>query len=345
MVLALLLAALASVAAAAEPRQIRFVRAGRRSRRPEPRQAGRGLQARDGRPRRPVLRRAQDAIAPARSPTCCASASASRSPTLDGRDFFLRARDGYAKPVAGERCSRAGRLPRVRRRRAREGRRPRLGADRPQAGRSRTVLRRVDGRGAAATRTAIRGRISSPRSRSPRSTSVYPHIAPQRRRDGSPAYAGYAIFRSSASPATRSTARAARVGPELNVPRSIVEYRPGRSDQGLHPRSRQPSATRACRRIRSSPMPTARRADRVLHRDEGSLKHDPRAGAVSVAPPRLRHAARIARQPRRSTLVHGRFTAHELPRSRHARSRVLALASRRRRGAARRCWRASIRRA
>lgn len=55
---------------------------------------------------------------------------------------------------------------------------------------------------------------------------LYPHIAPTGTAPDSPAQAGYAIFRSQCIACHAVNGEGGTVGPELNVPRSIVEYRP-----------------------------------------------------------------------------------------------------------------------
>ena len=56
--------------------------------------------------------------------------------------------------------------------------------------------------------------------------SAYPHILPQGAATDSPAYAGYLTFRSQCIACHAINREGGTVGPELNVPRSIVEYRP-----------------------------------------------------------------------------------------------------------------------
>lgn len=56
--------------------------------------------------------------------------------------------------------------------------------------------------------------------------SLYPHIAPAGTAADSPARAGYAIFSSQCIACHAINREGGTVGPDLNVPRSIVEYRP-----------------------------------------------------------------------------------------------------------------------
>lgn len=56
--------------------------------------------------------------------------------------------------------------------------------------------------------------------------SVYPHVAPRGAPEGDPAWAGYAVFRRECLACHAVNGEGGKVGPELNVPRSVVEYRP-----------------------------------------------------------------------------------------------------------------------
>jgi mono/diheme cytochrome c family protein len=54
----------------------------------------------------------------------------------------------------------------------------------------------------------------------------YPHIVPTGAAPGSPAQHGYDIFKSECVACHAINGEGGRVGPDLNVPRSVVEYRP-----------------------------------------------------------------------------------------------------------------------
>ena len=54
----------------------------------------------------------------------------------------------------------------------------------------------------------------------------HPHTVPTGEAEGSPARRGYALFRSQCITCHAINGEGGTVGPELNVPRSIVEYRP-----------------------------------------------------------------------------------------------------------------------
>lgn len=56
--------------------------------------------------------------------------------------------------------------------------------------------------------------------------ALYPHVAPPGATPGSAEARGFAIFRSQCIACHAINGEGGRVGPELNVPRSIVEYRP-----------------------------------------------------------------------------------------------------------------------
>ncbi len=56
--------------------------------------------------------------------------------------------------------------------------------------------------------------------------AVYPHVAPVGVAPASPAQRGYAIFKRECLLCHAMNREGGRVGPELNVPQSIVEYRP-----------------------------------------------------------------------------------------------------------------------
>ena len=56
--------------------------------------------------------------------------------------------------------------------------------------------------------------------------SLYPHTAPTGEPEGSAAWRGFAIFRRECVACHAVNGEGGTVGPELNVPRSVVEYRP-----------------------------------------------------------------------------------------------------------------------
>jgi mono/diheme cytochrome c family protein len=56
--------------------------------------------------------------------------------------------------------------------------------------------------------------------------ALYPHTVPASAPPGSPARAGYEVFKSDCIACHAINGEGGKVGPDLNVPRSIVEYRP-----------------------------------------------------------------------------------------------------------------------
>lgn len=103
---------------------------------------------------------------------------------------------------------------------------------------------------------------------------LYPHIVPSTAPPGSPARAGYAIFKTECIACHAINGEGGTVGPELNVPRSIVEYRP---EEQIKQYIRDPLAFR-----HTSMPPHPHLSDRQLDdliayfATMRTLKHDPR---------------------------------------------------------------------
>lgn len=113
--------------------------------------------------------------------------------------------------------------------------------------------------------------------------SRYPHTAPTGLPADAPAWAGFAIFRSECIACHAINGEGGTIGPELNVPQSIVEYRP---EEQLKAFIRNPET------FRHTSMPShehlsAADLDAVVayFRAMRDRKHDVRAGAPAGAAP------------------------------------------------------------
>jgi mono/diheme cytochrome c family protein len=108
-------------------------------------------------------------------------------------------------------------------------------------------------------------------------TDLYPHVAPVGEKEGSPALAGFETFKSDCIACHAINGEGGRIGPDLNVPRSIVEYRPV---EQIKEYVRNPAS------FRYSNMPAHeylddRRLDELVayFRAMSSRKHDPGKGS------------------------------------------------------------------
>jgi len=137
-------------------------------------------------------------------------------------NFFLRARDGYTKPASGARLAESGghlafedlSNPQG------KGWEP---IDRLQAdpGPFYLVWTGAGQHGADYPwpyQLAVIERVPFER--------AFPHTVPTGEPEGSPAWVGFSIFRSECISCHAINGEGGRIGPDLNVPRSIVEYRP-----------------------------------------------------------------------------------------------------------------------
>lgn len=139
--------------------------------------------------------------------------------TLRRESFVLKARDGYAVPMAGERLLEGGAHVAI--------------DDADVPGFEPIGPRRVSPAPAylvwsRASQTSLE---THPRPWQLASIEIasfealYPHTVPTGEPDGSPAMRGFALFRGECIRCHAVNREGGRVGPELNVPQSIVEYR------------------------------------------------------------------------------------------------------------------------
>jgi mono/diheme cytochrome c family protein len=224
MVLALLLAVLASVAAAAEPRQIRFVRPGA-----DPVVLSLDKLVAGCKPETIAL---DDPYYGAHKtyracPLATVLALGFGQPITDfnGQTVFFQARDGYAKPVPAALLSEPGGFVAFADADHEKGDDPGWQPiDRKQADPGPFY---VVWTGAAQQDThQYPWPYQLTQIEIAPIDKLYPHIAPSGLPAASPAYAGYTIFTAQCIACHAINGEGGSVGPELNVPRSIVEYRP-----------------------------------------------------------------------------------------------------------------------
>jgi mono/diheme cytochrome c family protein len=158
-------------------------------------------------------------------PLGCVLAAGFGAPPAPGENVFLRARDGYTKPASGARLSEPG------------GWLAFADADRREAG--APGFEPIDRRQLDPSPFYLvwSGAGQNDPNRHPWPyqlvslemapfESRFPHTSPRGSPPGTPAWEGYEIFRSECSACHAINGEGGLVGPELNVPRSIVEYRP-----------------------------------------------------------------------------------------------------------------------
>jgi len=139
-----------------------------------------------------------------------------------GENFFLRARDGYVKPASGERLAEPG------------GWLAFADAEQPGTGWEPIDRRQVD---PGPFYLVWSGADQGDPHRHPWPYQLiaieiapfearYPHTIPTGEPAGSPAWTGFAVFRSECVACHAINGEGGTIGPELNLPLSIVEYRP-----------------------------------------------------------------------------------------------------------------------
>jgi mono/diheme cytochrome c family protein len=144
---------------------------------------------------------------------------------LTSQNFLLRARDGYAKPASGTHLTEPGGFVAFADADRMRGDDPGwLPIDRKQVDPGPFYMVWQDPQRHDPTTYPWPYQLSTIEIASLDTT--YPHVVPRGAEAGSPAYAGYLTFRSECIACHAMNREGGTVGPELNVPRSIVEYRP-----------------------------------------------------------------------------------------------------------------------
>lgn len=105
---------------------------------------------------------------------------------------------------------------------------------------------------------------------------AFPHTVPSGLDEADPGWRGYALFRQSCASCHAINGEGGRVGPDLNVPRSIVEYRP---IPQIRAYVRDPRATRYTS-MPAHPGLTDADLDALIayFRAMSERKHDPHGG-------------------------------------------------------------------
>jgi mono/diheme cytochrome c family protein len=192
---------------------------------------------------------------------------------LGGREVIFRALDGYAKPVPGERLAETGGYLAFGDA-GREGAGTRGFAPMGRAGIDPgpfyvvwTGAEQRDTRGYPWPYQLASVEIVDP-------ATLYPHTRPTSVPPDAPAWRGFAIFRGECIACHAINGEGGKVGPDLNVPQSIVEYRPV---EQVKQYIRDPSTFRYGS-MPAHPNLTPADLDALVAYFEAmrSLKHDPR---------------------------------------------------------------------
>lgn len=185
------------------------------------------------------------------------------------RSFILRARDGYTVPIAGERLLEGGAYLAVR-----DDERPSwepIGPQRADPGPVYLVWS-----GAAQTNLDTHPRPwQLAVIEVARFEAAFPHTAPEGEPRDGPAWRGHALFGQLCVRCHAVNREGGRVGPDLNVPRSVTEYRP---EEQIRAYIRDPRTFRYGN-MPSHPGLTDADLDALLAylRAMASRKHDPDA--------------------------------------------------------------------
>lgn len=191
--------------------------------------------------------------------------------SLESQDFVLRAKDGYTVPLAGARLLEPGAYLAIA-----DVDVPAWQPIGPQQANPGPVYLVWRGDGQQDLETHPRPwQLAS--IEVARFDTTFPHTVPRGERPDSPAMRGLGTFRAQCIHCHAINREGGRVGPELNVPQSIVEYRP---EEQIRAYIRNPLSFRYGN-MPAHPQMTDAQLDELLayFRAMKVAKHDPDAGA------------------------------------------------------------------